>query len=36
MAHTDEDITRLYQSGQELPYLRVEMQLPGEMLGGKF
>lgn len=36
MAHTDEDVTKLYQSGQELPYLRVEMQLPGDILGGAF
>ncbi len=36
MAHTDEAVTRLYQSGQELPYLRIEMQLPGDVLGGGF
>lgn len=36
MAHTDEAVTRLYQSGQELPYLRIEMALPGEIVGGSF
>lgn len=36
MAHTDEDVTRLYQSGQELPYLRIDMQIPPEILGGTF
>lgn len=36
MAHTDESVTRLYQSGQELPYLRIEMQIPAEVLGGNF
>lgn len=36
MAHTDADVTKLYQSGQDLPYLRIEMQIPPEILGGTF
>lgn len=36
MAHTDESVTMLYQSGQELPYLRIEMQLTDDALGGAF
>lgn len=36
MAHTDEDVTKLYQSGQDLPYLRIEMHIPPEILGGTF
>ena len=36
MAHTDEAVTQLYQSGQELPYVRVTMTLSPEILGGTF